>query len=58
MRYLEVRAAREWGLTPRQFDESDPVDKATMVAEMQVSGEIQAYEYQKQEEEIERVRTK
>ena len=53
---MEVKAAREWGLTPSKFDACDPVDKATMVAEMQVSGEIQAYEYQKQEAEIERMR--
>mgnify|MGYP000850450897 FL=1 len=51
-RFSEVATAHDWGLTPSEFDAKPDVDKATMIAYTASVGMMQAWESQKQSEEM------
>lgn len=55
---MELKTAKEWGLTPSQWDELDEADKAQMIALEETSATMQAYEQQLQDDELERTRAK
>jgi len=46
-RYLELEAAKEWGLTPWQFDSLEVMERAEMMAFMWVHRLVENYHYEK-----------
>lgn len=45
-RYAELETAKFWGLTPWTFDGCPTEEKAEMIAQMNVSRLIEAYQYE------------
>jgi len=46
-RYLELETAKEWGLTPGQWDALDSIEKAEMMGFLWASRRVEAYHYDK-----------
>lgn len=43
-RFLQVRAAKSWGLTPSQFDALPRGERAWMIAEMLAVSDMEAFD--------------
>lgn len=49
MRFLEMQAARAWGLTPAQWDNLDNLDRAEMMALRRAEAIMEGYEHEEAE---------
>lgn len=57
-RFLEIKTAKAWGLTPDEWDECTDANKAQMMAYEEESAKMAAYEDQQHEAELEKSRNK
>lgn len=48
-RYQEMRAAKEWGIKPSEWDALDELDKAEMMAFVQTQDKMEAKEAEEHE---------